>query len=269
MANAAAFSRDAPHDARRVRRHRARPSPAFTRSCILRGNTNVFHRRALAICARTRRAGRDPAAALRRRERAQRRRSTSRPSSRRSRRTSRRSAARRCTLAAGPTSTPRRRDGRSRSRTVSRCSHSTTRTPRSPGWTTFPRDDWPPVAIVHIAFQIMVALGTVMALVSRLGARGAGGAGDRATALVADRKLLRALALVTPHGLHRHRSRLDRDGGRPTAVDRLRRAANRRRGDANARPRRPVSDRSRCSTCCSASSSCICSVSRSCALPAE
>ena len=30
----------------------------------------------------------------------------------------------------------------------------------------FPRDEWPPVAIVHVAFQIMVALGTYMALVS-------------------------------------------------------------------------------------------------------
>ena len=29
-----------------------------------------------------------------------------------------------------------------------------------------PRDDWPPVAIVHIAFQVMVALGSYMALVS-------------------------------------------------------------------------------------------------------
>jgi cytochrome d ubiquinol oxidase subunit I len=34
------------------------------------------------------------------------------------------------------------------------------------GLETFPRSDWPPVAIVHIAFQIMVALGTYMALVS-------------------------------------------------------------------------------------------------------
>ena len=32
----------------------------------------------------------------------------------------------------------------------------TTRTPRSRGSTTFPREDWPPVAVVHIAFQIMV-----------------------------------------------------------------------------------------------------------------
>lgn len=34
------------------------------------------------------------------------------------------------------------------------------------GLNDFPRDVWPPVAIVHIAFQVMVALGSFMALVS-------------------------------------------------------------------------------------------------------
>lgn len=34
------------------------------------------------------------------------------------------------------------------------------------GLNEFPESDWPPVAIVHFAFQIMVALGTFMALVS-------------------------------------------------------------------------------------------------------
>jgi cytochrome d ubiquinol oxidase subunit I len=62
-----------------------------------------------------------------------------------------------------------------------------------------PREDWPPVAIVHVAFQIMVALGTYLALVSVLAAwrwwRG------RSTdALATDRLLLRALALATPMG---------------------------------------------------------------------
>ena len=28
----------------------------------------------------------------------------------------------------------------------------------------FPRGDWPPVAVVHIAFQVMVGLGSVMRL---------------------------------------------------------------------------------------------------------
>src|SRR5688572_18643801 len=34
----------------------------------------------------------------------------------------------------------------------------------------FPRHDWPPVALVHVAFQVMVACGGVMALVSIAGA---------------------------------------------------------------------------------------------------
>ena len=34
------------------------------------------------------------------------------------------------------------------------------------GLNDFPEDEWPPVAIVHVAFQIMVALGTFMALVA-------------------------------------------------------------------------------------------------------
>jgi cytochrome d ubiquinol oxidase subunit I len=33
------------------------------------------------------------------------------------------------------------------------------------GLNDFPRDDWPPVAITHLAFQLMVACGTIMALV--------------------------------------------------------------------------------------------------------
>jgi cytochrome d ubiquinol oxidase subunit I len=67
------------------------------------------------------------------------------------------------------------------------------------GLNEFPRDEWPPVAIVHIAFQIMVALGGFMALVSAWALwrwwRG------RGIAAVAGRRLLlRALALATPMG---------------------------------------------------------------------
>jgi cytochrome bd ubiquinol oxidase subunit I len=67
------------------------------------------------------------------------------------------------------------------------------------GLSEFPRDTWPPVAIVHVAFQIMVALGGFMALVSAWAlwrwwrARGTGGITDHPT-------LLRALALATPMG---------------------------------------------------------------------
>ena len=67
------------------------------------------------------------------------------------------------------------------------------------GLSQFPRDTWPPVAIVHIAFQIMVALGSFMALVSVWAlwrwwrARGTVGITDQPM-------LLRALALATPMG---------------------------------------------------------------------
>jgi cytochrome d ubiquinol oxidase subunit I len=64
------------------------------------------------------------------------------------------------------------------------------------GLTAFPRDQWPPLAPVHIAFQVMVALGTAMAFVC---------AWVAAVVLrgreIADRpRLLAALALLTPAG---------------------------------------------------------------------
>ena len=67
------------------------------------------------------------------------------------------------------------------------------------GLADFPREDWPPVAIVHVAFQIMVALGSFMAFVSAWAlfrawrARASGG-------LAGDRWLLRALSVATPMG---------------------------------------------------------------------
>jgi cytochrome d ubiquinol oxidase subunit I len=67
------------------------------------------------------------------------------------------------------------------------------------GLSAFPRDEWPPVAIVHVAFQIMVALGTYMALVS-LWALWRWWRGRSSTALTEDRLLLRALAVATPMG---------------------------------------------------------------------
>ena len=67
------------------------------------------------------------------------------------------------------------------------------------GLDTVPRDQWPPVAIVHVAFQIMVALGTIMALVS-VWALWRWWRGRAIDAVVDDRRLLRALALVTPMG---------------------------------------------------------------------
>jgi cytochrome d ubiquinol oxidase subunit I len=64
------------------------------------------------------------------------------------------------------------------------------------GLEAFPRDEWPPVAVTHIAFQVMVALGTYMAIV-----------GGWAAVVMLRRRpleerpwLLRALALATPFG---------------------------------------------------------------------
>jgi cytochrome d ubiquinol oxidase subunit I len=62
-----------------------------------------------------------------------------------------------------------------------------------------PRDQWPPVAIVHVAFQVMVALGTIMALVS-IWALWRWWRGRSIDAVVDDRLVLRALAVVTPMG---------------------------------------------------------------------
>ena len=67
------------------------------------------------------------------------------------------------------------------------------------GLDTVPRDQWPPVAIVHIAFQVMIALGTIMALVS-VWALWRWWRGRTIDAVVADRRLLRAIAFVTPMG---------------------------------------------------------------------
>jgi cytochrome d ubiquinol oxidase subunit I len=63
------------------------------------------------------------------------------------------------------------------------------------GLTSVPREDRPPVAVVHLAFQVMVALGTIMALV----ALWTGWIAWRRD-LAADRRLLRALVLVAPLG---------------------------------------------------------------------
>jgi cytochrome d ubiquinol oxidase subunit I len=63
------------------------------------------------------------------------------------------------------------------------------------GLTSVPREDRPPVAVVHLAFQTMVALGTIMALVA-LWTSWVAWRRDLAT----DRRLLRTLVLVAPLG---------------------------------------------------------------------
>jgi cytochrome d ubiquinol oxidase subunit I len=60
----------------------------------------------------------------------------------------------------------------------------------------FPRDEWPHVPIVHTAFQIMVALGTYLALVSMW----AGWVAWRRGQVSDDRRLLGAITLAAPMG---------------------------------------------------------------------
>ena len=64
------------------------------------------------------------------------------------------------------------------------------------GLKSFPRDERPPVAVVHIAFQVMVAFGTSMAVVALWVAWSAW----RRHELATERPLLRALAVVAPFG---------------------------------------------------------------------
>ncbi|HZI41244.1 MAG TPA: cytochrome ubiquinol oxidase subunit I, partial [Gemmatimonadaceae bacterium] len=68
-----------------------------------------------------------------------------------------------------------------------------------PGLRAFPREDWPPVPVVHVAFQFMVGLGTAMVLA----ALWAGIVAIRRKQLrfeSTDRRLLLALVIVAPFG---------------------------------------------------------------------
>jgi cytochrome d ubiquinol oxidase subunit I len=60
-----------------------------------------------------------------------------------------------------------------------------------------PREDWPPVPVVHVAFQIMVACGTLMAAV----ALWAGWVAFRKREIATNRALLRAILVTSPLGL--------------------------------------------------------------------
>jgi cytochrome d ubiquinol oxidase subunit I len=64
------------------------------------------------------------------------------------------------------------------------------------GLEAFPEDEWPPVLIVHLAFQVMVGLGTIMAIVSAWSLW----ALWRREELAMRRHLLRALVAVAPMG---------------------------------------------------------------------
>jgi len=64
------------------------------------------------------------------------------------------------------------------------------------GLTAFPRDEWPPVVPVHLAFQVMVMLGTLMALVCAWAAIVLA----RGQPIAGRPRLLAALAALTPAG---------------------------------------------------------------------
>jgi cytochrome d ubiquinol oxidase subunit I len=64
------------------------------------------------------------------------------------------------------------------------------------GLNEFPRDQWPNVRIVHVAFQIMVALGTYLALLSLW----IGWVTFRRKEVAASRRTLQAIALAAPMG---------------------------------------------------------------------
>ena len=68
------------------------------------------------------------------------------------------------------------------------------------GLTSFPRDEWPPIRVVHLAFQVMVALGTAMAVVSLWALVVAFRRKGWSLGETGDRGLLGALAIVAPFG---------------------------------------------------------------------
>ncbi|GAC1515608.1 MAG: cytochrome ubiquinol oxidase subunit I [Gemmatimonadaceae bacterium] len=65
------------------------------------------------------------------------------------------------------------------------------------GLDSFPREDWPPVLVVHLAFQVMVVLGTISALVALWAAMLA----VRRREIAERRRLLWALVVVAPMGI--------------------------------------------------------------------
>jgi len=65
------------------------------------------------------------------------------------------------------------------------------------GLDAFPRDEWPPVAVVHVAFQVMAGCGTVLALTALTG----GFLAWRGRALPDQRWYLKLLVACAPLGL--------------------------------------------------------------------
>jgi cytochrome d ubiquinol oxidase subunit I len=104
------------------------------------------------------------------------------------------------------------------------------------GLNDFPRDEWPNTLIVHIAFQLMVALGSLMAAHITLGS----------VSLVAQANASRRQVVPAEFGDRRagrdarHRGRMDRDGAGKAAVDHLRHNADIRSSHTDARAHHPV-----------------------------
>ena len=98
----------------------------------------------------------------------------------------------------------------------------------------FAREYWPPVVPVHVAFQVMVGLGTAMALVGLWTAVTL----FRKRDIVANRALLRALAIITPFGFIATEAgwTVTEVGRQPWVVVRI--GEDGRRRDADARTRR-------------------------------
>jgi cytochrome d ubiquinol oxidase subunit I len=65
------------------------------------------------------------------------------------------------------------------------------------GLSDFPREDWPPVPIVHLSFQVMIGCGTLLVLVALWGAYLI----LRKRAAAESPRFLRALLLAGPLGL--------------------------------------------------------------------
>ena len=109
--------------------------------------------------------------------------------------------------------------------TCSRCWPSTAGTRRSRGWTRCPPSQRPPVNVVRLSFQLMVGIGTLLALlgvvyvVVRI----------RRRRLPVSAWFYRAVVLAGPAGDGRADRRLGDHRGRPPAVGGLPRDADRRR----------------------------------------
>ena len=128
---------------------------------------------------------------------------------------------RRASTCSAGTRTARSSTG-SRSRRACRCWPSTTRTPTIQGLDAVPPDDRPPVNVVRIAFQMMVGIGTLLALLGVVHLV----TWFRRRRFLESRWFLWALVAAGPLSVVALDRRLGDDRGRPPAVGGLRRHAH-------------------------------------------